>query len=150
VRLEQSPVRFAPPVLSSAKPQVLIVRSDQPVAPPIAVGVVVALGAGAGARGLRRAPAAQRRVVSHLLRHLRPSPHVCLSRCCGSVQGMLHPRMNRRRFLAFAGRACLTMNRSVWRAPKQMQNGGQVLPFAPTRAIPRPICRPLRIEFPGW
>ncbi len=30
------------------------------------------------------------------------------------------------------------------------QNGGQVLPFAPTRAIPRPICRPLRIEFPGW
>ena len=43
-----------------------------------------------------------------------------------------------------------TMNRSVWRAPKQMQNGGQVLPFAPTRALPRPICRPLRIEFPGW
>jgi hypothetical protein len=43
-----------------------------------------------------------------------------------------------------------TMNRSVWRAPKQMQNGGQVLPFAPTRALPRPICRPLCIEFPGW
>ncbi len=32
-----------------------------------------------------------------------------------------------------------TMNRSVWRAPKQMQNGGQVLPFAPTSALPRPI-----------
>jgi hypothetical protein len=39
VRLEQRPEGFAPPVLSSGKPQVLIVRSDQPVAPPIAVGV---------------------------------------------------------------------------------------------------------------
>lgn len=39
-RLEQRPVGFAPRVLSSAKPQVFLVRSDQPVAPPIVVGVV--------------------------------------------------------------------------------------------------------------
>ncbi len=49
VRLEQRPVGFAPPVLSWAKLRGLIVRSDQPVAPPISVGVAaVDLGAGAG------------------------------------------------------------------------------------------------------
>jgi hypothetical protein len=35
-----------------------------------------------------------------------------------------------------------TMNRTVWRAPKQMQNGGQVLPFSPDPRNPSPHLPP--------